>query len=133
MAWVKGLAEDFRGAVEDTNLWKVFWDDGFTKQREEKIVHAVAGAMWVQQCKAADVDVSKEPNMGRAPVDFKFSAGWTKRALIEVKFIGSTKVLSGCGEAAAAVPQDREDRRGLLRVHRIHGRRFQPGPTRPRA
>ena len=33
--------------------------------------------------------------MGRGPVDFKFSAGWTKRALIEVKFIGSTKFFQG--------------------------------------
>lgn len=95
MNWVKSLAEEFKSAVEDTDLWKAFWNDDLTKHREEKIIQAVAGAMWVQQCKAANVDISKEPNMGRGPVDFKFSAGWEKRALIEVKFIGSTKFFQG--------------------------------------
>lgn len=95
MSWVKELAKELKAAVEDTDLWKAFWNDDLTKHRDEKIVQAVAGAMWVQQCKAANVDISKEPNMGRGPVDFKFSAGWTKRALIEVKFIGSTKFFQG--------------------------------------
>jgi hypothetical protein len=93
--WVKTLAEEFKSAVEDSDLWKVFWNDDLTKHRDEKIVQAVAGSMWVQQCKAADVDISKEPNMGRGPVDFKFSAGWSRRALIEVKFIGSSKFFQG--------------------------------------
>lgn len=95
MDWVRGLAEEFRTQVEETDLWKVLWDDRLSRHREEKIVQAVAGAMWVQQCKAADVDISKEPNMGRGPVDFKFSAGWGKRALIEVKLISSTKFFQG--------------------------------------
>jgi hypothetical protein len=98
MDWVKELAEEFKAAVEDTDLWKAFWNDNLTKHRDEKIVQAVAGTMWVQQCKAANVDISKEPNMGRGPVDFKFSAGWTKRALIEVKFIGSSKFFQGAGK-----------------------------------
>lgn len=95
MEWVKGLANEFKAAVEDTDLWKALWNENLTKHRDEKIVQAIAGSMWVQQCKAANVDISKEPNMGRGPVDFKFSAGWTKRALIEVKFIGSTKFFQG--------------------------------------
>jgi hypothetical protein len=94
-SWVKELALEFKAATEDTELWKAFWNDDLTKHREEKIVQAVAGAMWVQQCKAADVDISKEPNMGRGPVDFKFSAGWRRRALIEVKFISSTRFFQG--------------------------------------
>lgn len=95
MDWVKGLAHEFKAAVENTDLWKALWNDDLTKHREEKIVQAIAGTMWVQQCKAANVDISKEPNMGRGPVDFKFSAGWEKRALIEVKFVGSSKFFQG--------------------------------------
>lgn len=95
MGWVKGLAEEFKRMVEEADLWKPLWDDKLSKHRDEKIVQAIAGAMWVQQCRAADIDISKEPNMGRGPVDFKFSAGWTKRALIEIKFIASTKFFQG--------------------------------------
>lgn len=92
---MKDLATDFQQQVENTDLWRALWDDNLTKHRDEKIVQAIAGAMWVQRCKAADIDVSKEPNMGRGPVDFKFSAGWQRRALVEVKFISSTKFFSG--------------------------------------
>jgi hypothetical protein len=58
--------------------------------------------MWRSQCKAADVDLSKENNIGRGPVDFKFSAGWSKRALIEVKLMGSTQFFTG---ASKQLPQ----------------------------
>lgn len=102
MEFVKSLGNEFKAAVEDTDLWKALWNDDLSKHREEKIVQAIAGAMWVQQCKAADVDISKEPNMGRGPVDFKFSAGWEKRALIEVKFISSSKFFTG---ASKQLPQ----------------------------
>jgi hypothetical protein len=53
-------------------------------------------------CKAANVDLSREANVGRGPVDFKFSAGWQRRALLEVKLLRSTKVVRG---AEAQLPQ----------------------------
>lgn len=107
--WVRELAVEFKIQIEDTDLWKVLWDSDLRKHRDEKIVQAVAGSMWVQRCKAADVDISKEPNMGRGPVDFKFSAGWSRRALVEVKFINSTKFFTG---ASKQLPQ-------YLRTERI--------------
>lgn len=96
------LIESFRQQVEEADLWRVFWDDSHTMPRQEKIVQAVANSMWVAQCKAADVDISREANIGRGPVDFKFSRGWKLRALIEVKLIGSTKLFQG---ASKQLPQ----------------------------
>jgi len=88
--------------VEDTDVWRVLWNDDLTKPRQEKIVQAVAAAMWIESCRAAGVDFSRETNVGRGPVDFKFSAGWQQRALIEVKLARSTKLIQG---AAAQLPQ----------------------------
>ncbi len=68
-----------------------------TKPCSEKIIHAVAGAMWSAMCEFADVDMTREANAGRGPVDFKFSAGWHRRALIEVKLLSSSKLRRGAG------------------------------------
>lgn len=101
-AWVGTLWERFRHGVEQTDLWRVLWNDNYTVPRQEKIVQAVAGSMINAHCEAADVDISKEANVGRGPVDFKFSAGWQKRALAEVKLIRSSQFDHG---ATVQLPQ----------------------------
>jgi hypothetical protein len=78
------------------------WNDELTRPRKEKIVQAIAGQLWVVQCEQADVDISREANVGRGPVDFKFSAGWKRHALIEVKLLSSRKLQQG---AEAQLPQ----------------------------
>jgi hypothetical protein len=80
----------------------VFWNDAVTRPRKEKIVQAVAGQMWVLLCERSNVDISREANVGRGPVDFKFSAGWRRRALIELKLMSSRKLRQG---AEAQLPQ----------------------------
>ncbi len=101
-AWVGDLMRKFQHAVEETDVWMALWNDDFTKPRQEKIVQAIASVMWAAHCEAAGVDLSREVNIGRGPVDFKFSAGWSKRALTEVKLIGSSKFFSG---ASKQLPQ----------------------------
>jgi hypothetical protein len=92
----------FKHAVEETDLWRALWNDGYTRPRPEKIVQAIASMMWQTQCRSAGVDLSREVNIGRGPVDFKFSAGWHRRALTEVKLIKSTGFFAG---AAKQLPQ----------------------------
>jgi hypothetical protein len=100
--WVGTLADRFQHAVEHSDLWRVLWDDKLAKPRSELIVHASAAAMWNSLCALADVDMSREPDAGRGPVDFKFSAGWHRRALIEVKLLSSSKLFQG---ADAQLPE----------------------------
>jgi hypothetical protein len=101
--WVEKLMLEFQHAVEEQDLWRVFWDDALVKPRKEKIVQAVAAAMFAAHCRAANVEISREVDMGRGPVDFKFSQGsWAKRALIEVKLMNSSKFFTG---ASKQLPQ----------------------------
>lgn len=100
--WVATLVDRFQHAVEDTDAWRALWNDDYTRPRQEKIVQAVAGVQWVEACRAAGIDISREANVGRGPVDFKFSAGWQHRALLEVKQMHSTKLVRG---AEAQLPQ----------------------------
>ena len=96
--WVGELMNQFKHAVEETDLWKALWNDAKTRHRPEKIVQAIAGSQWVAHCNAANVDLSKEVNMGRGPVDFKFSAGWRRRALTEVKLLNSGNLFTGASK-----------------------------------
>jgi integrase len=93
--WVRVLLLKFQQAVEDKDLWRVLWDDAHKQPRHEPIVQAVAGSLLSAYCEAADVDLSREANIGRGPVDFKFSKGWHKRALAEVKLISSSHFEQG--------------------------------------
>lgn len=94
-SWVLALARDFKFVIENTDAWRALWDDRHTSHRPEKIAQAIAGVMWRVQCKAANIDLNKETNIGRGPVDFKFSQGWSRRALLEVKYVGSTHFSRG--------------------------------------
>jgi hypothetical protein len=100
--WLEGVTLEFQHEVEHGSLWKALWDEDRVKHRREDIVQAVASAMFGAYCGAAHVIMSREVDMGRGPVDFKFTAGWQRRALIEVKLMDSSKFFSG---AAKQLPQ----------------------------
>jgi hypothetical protein len=93
--WVGTLVDRFQDAVENTDTWRVLWDDKLKKPRGELIVHATAATMWTWLCELADVDMTRESDAGRGAVDFKFSSGWHRRALLEVKLLSSSKLFQG--------------------------------------
>jgi hypothetical protein len=130
-AWVIELAKEFQHAVEETDLWKALWDDGLHKYRPEKIVQAIAGMLFAAHCRMADVDLSRESNLGRGPVDFKFSQGWEKRALLEVKLIPSTHFFTG---ASKQLPQYMTTERATVGVYLCVGytdKDFSPERLQP--
>jgi hypothetical protein len=98
IGWVDDLIDRFRCAIEDTDLWRALWDDRLTQPRGEKIVQTIAAQIWLAHCQAADVDISREPNLGCGPVDFKFARGRRLRVLLEVKLLGSTQLRHGARE-----------------------------------
>lgn len=100
--WLEAVVSEFQHSVEERDLWTALWDEARIKPRKEKIVQAIASSMFAAYCGAAQVEMSREVDMGRGPVDFKFTAGWERRALIEVKLMNSSKFFSG---AAKQLPQ----------------------------
>jgi len=87
-SFVKDLIENFRWAVEDRGIWKSFWrgDRSFQEEQIQDLFHVAA----LKSCIDRDIDLTPEANAGSGPVDFKFSAGWKKRALVELKFAKSS-------------------------------------------
>ncbi|MDE2029199.1 MAG: hypothetical protein KGI97_01405, partial [Alphaproteobacteria bacterium] len=92
--FVSGVIEDFRNFIENNGGWSLLWNENETPKREEATQLTFLGIA-LGLCKFNNVDVSKEVNIGRGPVDFKMSSGYTCRALIEVKLAKNTRFWQG--------------------------------------
>ncbi|MGH2973245.1 MAG: hypothetical protein ACRDLL_00030 [Solirubrobacterales bacterium] len=78
----------FKSYIEDNDGYKLLnRGDGeaFSKEAE---VHLAFGLVW---CKT-ELDVNREPNNGRGPVDFKASYGSSAKSLIEFKLASNTRL-----------------------------------------
>ena len=73
----------FQHHVENGNLWEELWlGDAPKKERSSQLLYyAIADSY----CRANNVDISPEANMGGGPIDFKFSKGYKARVLVEMK------------------------------------------------
>jgi len=87
LTFVDQLVADFKWIAEQRKLWKNFWAG--SDPLDEPIIQTLFDTAVVLKCREMDIDVTRESDAGRGPVDFKFSAGWEKRAIVEIKFAKS--------------------------------------------
>lgn len=73
----------FKHHVEKGNLWEELWIDN--KPKRERAAQLLYYAISDCFCRANNVDISPEANMGGGPVDFKYSKGYEARILVEMK------------------------------------------------
>jgi hypothetical protein len=83
MRVVRDTIGAFKRHVEIGNLWEELWIDG--KPKRERAAQLIYYAIADVYCKANDIDISPEANMGGGPIDFKFSQGYHARVLVELK------------------------------------------------
>lgn len=83
----------FRHFIEESGGWKLLWDGDHDKPEEaaQLIFLGIAKAY----CEANGIVVDREVELGRGPVDFKFSSGFERRALLEVKKVENSKFWNG--------------------------------------
>lgn len=93
VALVEKIIETFRHLVEDRRLSEELYHDG--KPRAEKAAQRLFFVTAHAFCKANDLDVTPEADTGNGPVDFKFSAGFSTRVLVEIKLSTNGKVVAG--------------------------------------
>ena len=91
---VLAIANEFKNFVENQGGWKLLWNDGGKEKAEEAAQKLFLGIL-THYCKANNIDVSGEANIGRGPVDFKVSQGFKLRALFELKKANNTKFFNG--------------------------------------
>ena len=83
-SFVENLLALFKVFIEQQGGWKLLWNDDGNEKPEEAAQLALLG-MARPYCRAHGVEIDREVNLGRGPVDFKISSGAALRLLIEAK------------------------------------------------
>ncbi|KOT58979.1 hypothetical protein ADK43_17655 [Streptomyces rimosus subsp. rimosus] len=91
--FIETIIENFRHSIEEQDGWQLLWNKNHG--REERAAQALFRSCVIHYCRANDIDLTGESNAGRGPVDFKFSQGWGKRALVEIKLVRNSKFWDG--------------------------------------
>lgn len=88
------ICNHFRRLVENNGLNRLFYDDQSNLRREtfaQLLFYGIADSY----CEANNLDLSRESNAGRGPVDFKVSRGYSSRVTVEVKYSSNPHLRNG--------------------------------------
>jgi hypothetical protein len=88
--FIKSLSSIFKFFVEQKNGWKLIWDNKNSPLSEEGIQNYFYGITY-HYCTANNIVMLREVETGRGPVDFHFSSGFKRRAMIEAKLAKNGK------------------------------------------
>lgn len=92
---IRTIAQTFKDYIENQSGYKLLWDDNYSRNKSEEAAQLLFKGIVEHYCKANDIDISREVNQGRGPVDFKFSSGYNKKVLLEIKLAKNTKFWQG--------------------------------------
>lgn len=93
-ALVDHILEKFRHFVEEQRGWSLLWNSDGT-EKNESAAQLVFLGMAQHYLRLFDVEVDREVELGRGPVDFKASSGTSIRLLIEIKKAHNGKFWNG--------------------------------------
>ncbi len=91
---IQVMLDEFSNYIENNGGWSLLWNDNKTAKSEEAAQFLFLGIV-KHYCRANNIDISREVNIGRGPVDFKMSQGQQFRALLELKLAKNTKFWNG--------------------------------------
>ncbi|HEX8283257.1 MAG TPA: hypothetical protein VF588_07870 [Pyrinomonadaceae bacterium] len=88
------ICDKFKDLVENNGLYSLLYDSSGKHKKEEaaqKVFYGIADSY----CSANNLDLSREANAGRGPVDFKISKGYKGRVVVEAKLTTNPQLLHG--------------------------------------
>ena len=91
---VRKICEHFKHLVEEKGLNELLFDaEGRPKieKASQLLFFGIADAY----CVSNNIDISREPETGRGPADFKLSRGYHERVIVEAKLSSNGKYLDG--------------------------------------
>jgi len=91
---VKQIIEQFKFLIEDRGLCKLLWKEK-NKPNHESVSQMLFFSTAYSYCKANNIDISPEMDTGSGCVDFKFSSGFNKRVIVEIKHSYNSNIISG--------------------------------------
>lgn len=95
-AVIDSVIAQFRLFVEQNGGWRLLWNDDNSEKNEEAAQLVFLGIAR-SYCRANNIIIDREVQLGRGPVDFKFSNGFVRRALLEIKKLHNGRFWEGLG------------------------------------
>lgn len=92
---IRHMISCFKKYVENQSGYRLLWNETKTKPRGEESAQLLFMGIVSHYCRAENIDPTREADIGRGPVDFKFSSGYQDRVLIELKLARSKKLAQG--------------------------------------
>ena len=109
--FVSRLIANFKLYIEDQGGWRNLWNDNGTEKSEEAAQLALLGVAR-PYCRDMGIEIDREVNLGRGPVDFKISSGAQVRLLVEMKKLHNGKFWHGLESQLMSYSQSDETRAG---------------------
>jgi hypothetical protein len=91
---VREVVENFKHFIEQRGGWELLWDSA-GNEKPESAAQLLLMAMAGHYLRLFDVEVDREVDLGRGPVDFKFSSGTKARLVLELKKVHNGKFWNG--------------------------------------
>jgi len=88
------IIKQFKFLIEEKGMNTLLWKDKKNPNKEEtaqKIFHVVADSY----CRANNIDINPEMHTGIGNVDFKFSQGFSKKIIVEIKLSTNYNIING--------------------------------------
>jgi hypothetical protein len=109
----------YRQFIENEAGWKLLWnDDG--KPKHEEASQSLFRGIAKHYCNANDIVIDREVNLGRGPVDFKFSKGRKFVALLEVKKLDNGRFWNGLNKQLVEYMEADETKNGWFLAIQLH-------------
>ena len=112
------IVAQFKRNIEENKLYEVLYGENGRPRLEvfsQRLFYAIADTY----CHANDVDLNREPNAGNGPVDFKLSAGYQGRVLVEVKKSTNPQLLHGFDVQLDAYQKSEQTEESLYLILRV--------------
>ena len=109
------IIKQFKFLIEEKGMNTLLWKDKKTPNKEEtaqKIFQCVADSY----CRANDIDINRETSTGVGNVDFKFSHGFSKRIIVEIKLSTNYNIVNGFTTQLASYKKSEETLSGYYVV-----------------
>lgn len=90
----KMICNKFKSLVEDNGLSDLLYDSN-KKPKHESAAQLLFYGVADSYCVANDIDLTKEGNNGRGPVDFKLSRGASDKVVVETKLTSNPQLRHG--------------------------------------
>ncbi len=91
---IEAVVQQYRQFIENEAGWEHLWNDDGTEKNERASQNLFRGIA-KHYCNANDIAIDREVDLGRGPVDFKFSKGASKKVLLEVKLLHNGRFWHG--------------------------------------